>query len=75
MLINTEEKAKIAVLCVIGSVLMCSQHFILGGGCFALLLPWSALGRVTSWLAEPVVVWRLRRKNHPPEPVEAVVPY
>ncbi|MFZ0959749.1 MAG: hypothetical protein WAO35_02510 [Terriglobia bacterium] len=75
MLINTEEKAKIAVLCIIGTALVCNEHFVMAGGCFAVLLPWSALGRVTSWLAEPIVNWRLRRGKRAPEPVEAAVNY
>jgi hypothetical protein len=39
MLINTEEKAKMVVLCVIGTALICSEHYLMGGGCFAVLLP------------------------------------
>ncbi len=76
MLIDTEEKAKIAVLCCIGTALVCNDHFILGGACLALLLPWSGLGRVASWLADPAIRWRLRRtKQRAPEAIEAVVPY
>ena len=71
MLINTEEKAKIAVLCSIGTALLCSEHYMLGAGCLAVLLPWSALGRVSSWLAEPVVKWRLHRQRSAPEPAVA----
>jgi hypothetical protein len=75
MVINTEEKAKIAVLCIIGTLLVCDEHFVMAGGCFAVLLPWSILGRVTSWLAEPVVKWRVRRAKRAPEPIEAIVQY
>lgn len=75
MLINTEEKAKIAALCIIGTAMVCNEHFILGGGCFAIMLPWSALSRVSSWLAEPVLNWRLRRGKSAPEAVEAAANY
>ena len=71
MLIDTEEKAKIAVLCSIGTALLCNEHLALGGACFAVLLPWSALARVGSWLAEPVVKWRLRRSKRAPEAIPA----
>ena len=75
MLVNTEEKAKIVVLCIIGTVLVCNEHFLMAGGCFAVLLPWSALGRVTSWLVEPVVKWRVRSAKPASEPVEAAADY
>ena len=71
MFIDTEEKAKIALLCSIGTALLCNDHLALGGGCFAVLLPWSAFGRVGSWLAEPVVKWRLRGSKRGAKPVEA----
>jgi hypothetical protein len=71
MLINSEEKAKIALLCIIGTSLLWNNQYLLGGGCFALLLPWSAIGQLGSWLAEPVVNWRLHRAKRAPEPVEA----
>jgi hypothetical protein len=75
MLIDTEEKAKIAVLCCIGTALLCSEHVVLGGLCYALLLPWSVLGRVASWLADPAVKWRLRRAKRVPEAIEVAPQY
>jgi len=75
MLIDTEEKAKIAVLSCIGTALLCSEHFVLGVACYAILLPWSALGRVASWLADPAVKWRLRRAKQAPEAIEVVPQY
>jgi hypothetical protein len=73
MLVNTEEKVKIVVLCIIGTILVGNEHYAMGGGCFAVLLPWSALGRVTSWLVEPVVKWRVRSAKPAPEAAEAAV--
>jgi len=75
MLIDTEEKAKIAVLSSIGTALLTNGHFLLGGGCLALLLPWSGLGRVASWLADPAIRWRLRRTKRASQAIEAAVQY
>jgi len=77
MLIDSEEKAKIAVLCCIGTALICNEHFVLGAACYAIMLPWSVLGRVASWLADPAVKWRLRRAaaRRVPEAIEVVPEY
>ena len=73
MLVDTEEKVKIVVLCIIGTMLVCNEQYAMGGGCFAVLLPWSAFGRATSWLVEPVVKWRLRSAKPAPEAADAAV--
>ena len=75
MQIDSEEKAKIAGLCCIGTSLLCNDHLVLGCACYALLLPWSGLARVASWLADPAVKWRLRKEKQAPEAIEVVPEY
>ena len=70
MQIDTEEKAKIAAVCGIGTALLCSERLWLGIACFALLLPWADLGRVAVWVLDPTLRARARKAERALEPVE-----
>lgn len=61
MHVDTEEKLKIAVLSCVGTALLVSGSIFLGALCFAVLLPWSILARVASWLVDPLVNIRTKK--------------
>jgi hypothetical protein len=63
MSIDNEEKFKLVTLSCIGTVLLGDGRLFLGFACFAVLVPWSSLARVTAWLVDPLMNWRMKRSD------------
>lgn len=60
--VKTEKEAKLVLLSAVGAILLCRGDILPGVACFAVMLPWTALARVSAWLAHPVLEWRLSRR-------------
>lgn len=58
--LKTERDAKLVVLSALGTFLFCRGDYLPGLACFAVMLPWTMLVRVSAWLARPVIRWRLK---------------
>jgi hypothetical protein len=63
MLIDSEEKLKIAVLAAVAVALLCDGQLVKGGVLLCLFLPWARIRAVGGWLAGPVIRWRMNRRQ------------
>lgn len=63
MLIDSEEKLKIAVLAAVAAALLYDGDPVKGCILICLFFPWGRLRAVAGWLARPVVRWRMNRRH------------
>lgn len=58
---DTEEKIRLAIQVIVAVVLWTWGFYFIATLATIILIPWNPLYRVSEWLAEPVIKWRISK--------------